>query len=84
MECLGFEDGALDADRALVPVIEAALTRQGCTVLLTHALHTGNDHYHAVDGTPVWSRRHGTDELPDHYSALWRLPCSSHVRSPPA
>ncbi len=44
VECLGFEDGALDADRALVSRIEAALTRLGCTVLLTHALHTGSDH----------------------------------------
>ncbi|MFE0460418.1 PIG-L deacetylase family protein [Kitasatospora sp. NPDC058965] len=44
VECLGFEDGALSADRELVTAIEAALLRLGCTVLLTHALHTGVDH----------------------------------------
>ncbi|MDH6130257.1 PIG-L family deacetylase [Kitasatospora sp. GP82] len=44
VECLGLEDGALIADRELVTVIEAELIRLSCTVLLTHALHTGVDH----------------------------------------
>ncbi|MGF1427084.1 PIG-L deacetylase family protein [Kitasatospora sp. LaBMicrA B282] len=50
VECLGLEDGALRPDRPLVSAIEAALARLGCTVLLTHAVHDGNDHqdHHAV------------------------------------
>ncbi|MFI9332144.1 PIG-L deacetylase family protein [Kitasatospora sp. NPDC052868] len=44
VECLGFEDGALEADHTLVTAIETALTRLRCTVLLIHALHRGNDH----------------------------------------
>ncbi|MEU8540889.1 PIG-L deacetylase family protein [Streptomyces sp. NPDC048717] len=44
VECLGFEDGALEADRALVSAIETGLARLRCTVLLTHAPHDGNDH----------------------------------------
>ncbi|MFJ9521849.1 PIG-L deacetylase family protein [Kitasatospora sp. NPDC101801] len=44
VECLGLEDGALDAGRGLVTAIEATLARLGCTVLLTHALHSGSDH----------------------------------------
>ncbi|MFG2821692.1 PIG-L deacetylase family protein [Kitasatospora sp. NPDC048365] len=44
VECLDFEDGALEADRELVTAIETALTRLRCTVLLTHAPHGGNDH----------------------------------------
>ncbi|MBV6702762.1 PIG-L family deacetylase [Kitasatospora aureofaciens] len=49
-ECLELEDGALRADRQLVSAVETALVRLGCTVLLTHAVHEGNDHqdHHAV------------------------------------
>jgi LmbE family N-acetylglucosaminyl deacetylase len=50
LECLGWEDGALRPDRHLVSAIETTLTRLECTVLLTHAVHDGNDHqdHHAV------------------------------------
>ncbi|MBX7551543.1 PIG-L family deacetylase [Streptomyces sp. tea 10] len=50
LECLGLEDGALRPDRHLVSAVETVLARLGCTVLLTHAVHDGNDHqdHHAV------------------------------------
>ncbi|MFD7644665.1 PIG-L deacetylase family protein [Kitasatospora sp. NPDC059795] len=41
---LGFADGALVADRDLISRVEAELARVGCTVLLTHSLHSGTDH----------------------------------------
>jgi LmbE family N-acetylglucosaminyl deacetylase len=42
--CLGLTDGALAPDRELVSRIEAELARLGCTVLITHSQHGGNDH----------------------------------------
>jgi N-acetylglucosamine malate deacetylase 1 len=50
VECLGLADGALTCNMELISVIEDALTRHRCTVLLTHAAHSGNDHqdHHAI------------------------------------
>jgi N-acetylglucosamine malate deacetylase 1 len=42
--CLDLTDGALTADRELISVIEGQLARLGCTVLVTHSQHAGNDH----------------------------------------
>ncbi|MGW3049746.1 MULTISPECIES: PIG-L deacetylase family protein [Kitasatospora] len=42
--CLGLSDGALRADRELISRIESELVRLGCTMLLTHSQHSGNDH----------------------------------------
>lgn len=41
---LGQPDGALVADRHLISTVEAELTRLGCTLLITHGLHTDTDH----------------------------------------
>lgn len=52
VECLGFVDGALKPDLALVSAIEAQLKRLGATVLITHAPRAGNDHQdHEAVGT---------------------------------
>ncbi|MGW5679614.1 PIG-L deacetylase family protein [Streptomyces sp. NPDC003860] len=50
VECLGMTDGALTPGIDLVSAIEDTLARHHCTVLITHALHGGNDHqdHHAV------------------------------------
>ncbi|MFE3205789.1 PIG-L deacetylase family protein [Embleya sp. NPDC059237] len=50
VECLGMTDGALTCDIDLVTAIEDTLTRHACTALLTHPVHTGNDHqdHHAL------------------------------------
>ncbi len=50
VECLGLVDGALAPDIELISAIEDTLTRHGCTVLLTHTVHSGNDHqdHHAI------------------------------------
>ncbi|MFC9683283.1 PIG-L deacetylase family protein [Streptomyces sp. NPDC056948] len=42
--CLQLTDGALVANQELISRVEAELVRLGCTVLLTHSRHAGNDH----------------------------------------
>ncbi|MGY1897947.1 PIG-L deacetylase family protein [Nocardia gipuzkoensis] len=42
--CLGFQDGALKADRALISAIEQALVERECHALLTHSPSARNDH----------------------------------------
>lgn len=44
VECLGMTDGTLASGIELVSAIEDTLARHGCTVLLTHTPHSGNDH----------------------------------------
>ncbi|MGW6027412.1 PIG-L deacetylase family protein [Streptomyces sp. NPDC055099] len=41
---LGLTDGALVADRQMISLVEAELTRLGCTLLITHSLHADTDH----------------------------------------
>ena len=50
VECLGMVDGALTPDIRLISTLENVLIRLGCTALVTHALHNGNDHqdHHAI------------------------------------
>ncbi|MEU8889860.1 PIG-L family deacetylase [Streptomyces sp. NPDC048442] len=41
---LGLADGALSAEPELIPHVEGALVRVGCTVLITHSPRAANDH----------------------------------------
>lgn len=42
--CLGLADGALHPDRPLISAIEGELVHRGCTTVITHSPHAGNDH----------------------------------------
>lgn len=55
IECLGFIDGDLSLDRALISAIEVAMRSRECTTLLTHKPAPGNDHqdHHTVAAAAV-------------------------------
>ncbi|WP_203704343.1 PIG-L deacetylase family protein [Asanoa iriomotensis] len=76
VECLGLEDGALQPDRHLVSTIEEVMTRLACTVLLTHAVHTGNDHqdHHAVAKAAV----NAAARIPGCTTILHGQPIAAH------
>lgn len=76
LEFLGLEDGALQPDRHLVSTIEAVLARLGCTVLLTHAVHDGNDHqdHHAVSRAAV----NAATRVPGCTTILHGQPIAAH------
>ncbi|WP_328912505.1 MULTISPECIES: PIG-L deacetylase family protein [unclassified Streptomyces] len=41
---LGLADSSLHSDRGLVSAVEGELVRLGCTTVITHSPHAGNDH----------------------------------------
>lgn len=81
VEFLGMADGALTSDIELISAIEDALTRHRCTVLLTHAPHSGNDHqdHHAIARAAL----NAATRVPSCTAILHGQPHAPHQRVTP-